>query len=214
MDETVPFEKNQRLRLSILNFNRSLVAHIRSASTNNLWLQLAEPSLGLEPHHLEQDVQVSFWRDGSLHNSEVNVLATYLDSGEIQVTRPKRTKIMQRRQTFREIVSVPVTVTSAIADPETMDLEAQKVTTQDLGGGGLCVQASESMNMRVNEEIQLEIQLPEHHVKARGCVRWCDQTQDGRILYGIAFTRIAEREQDFVYGFLFNLQRNRLRPTS
>lgn len=211
----IAFDRGQRLRLRLRSHDRELGVEVSEHSESSLWLQLNEPAIWLDDRLLEGGVDLSFWRAGVRHLAEdLPVLTFDLDRGRIQVERPLSTNVVQRRRTFREMVEVPVRLARADAEPDTLDLSPERGITQDLGGGGLCLQTEGTMPVTVNEEVQIELELPEHAVRARGRVRWAIQGSDGTTKIGVAFTRIAEREQDRVYGFLFDLQRHRLRPAT
>lgn len=210
----VPFERNQRLRLRPRGLDREIPADVLVVHAETLWLGLPGPNLGLEDHHLWPGVDLSFWRDGARHVAKsTTVLAFDLDAGRLHLERPRATTITQRRRTFRETVEIPVQIAPVEKGPNTADLRPQEVITQDLGGGGLCLQSKAPLNLCIDDEIQLELDLPGQTVKARGRVRWSELVDNGMSRVGVAFTRISEREQDTVYGFLFNLQRNRLRAS-
>lgn len=215
MREPVSFERKQRLRLRPQGRDQELVVEVLGQKGNALCLRLDEPALWLEDHHLEGGVELAFWRDGARHIAEkVPLMAFDLDRGLLNVERPRQTRVVQRRQTFRESVEVPVRFAPADQLPETQDLGVEDAVTQDLGGGGLCIQSLAPLTVDVDDELQLELQLPTRKVRARGRVRWsaCEKSGSSRI--GVAFTRITEREQDLVYGYLFEVQRNRLRSSA
>lgn len=211
MRQAISFEQSQRLRLGLSGHDREIAVDVVAVRDQALWVHLAEPAIWLNDHHLESGVNLAFWQQGARHIAEgVAVEAFDLDRGRIQLRRPTRTKVVQRRKTFRETVEIPVRLMPADAPPETADLSAREAITQDLGGGGLCLQ-TEGGGFAVDDEIQLEIALPEQRVRARGRVCWASPGEGGETRLGVAFTRIAEREQDTVYGFLFELQRARMR---
>lgn len=222
----VLFESKQRLRISLPNIEVAIAADVQSTDGRSVWIRLREPLIGLEPRHLAKGVQLSFWRTGGWHIAErVRVLTFDLDQGMLQLERPDKTTIIQRRRTFRENIELPVQVSTLTGNaslpvtvnidsaPETIDISQRKASTMDLSGGGMCLQTSSDTVLDVNQEIRLELDLPTQRVRARGRVRWAQTEEDGHHRYGIAFTRIAEREQDLVFGFLFDLQRSRLRNT-
>lgn len=215
MSDPVPFERKQRVRLRPSGYEQDLVIEIVDVRPNALWSKLVEPTMWLEDHHLEGGVDLAFWRHGSRHVARsVSVLAFDLDRGRLHLARPTQTDVVQRRRTFREPVEVPVRLTAVDEAPETADLGSAELTTQDIGGGGICLQSEREVPLRVNDEVKLELALPERRIRARGRVRWSRRGEDGLIKVGVAFTRISEREQDFVYGFLFDLQRTRVRASS
>lgn len=210
MTDRIIFERHQRLRLRLRGHDREIAVDVTAVTPDDVWVRLAEPAIWLEDHHIESGMDLSFWSRGARHLVENAKVITFdLDRGRIQLARPDETTVVQRRKTFRETVEVPVRLISS--DEETADLSG---TTSDLGGGGLCVQASEQASITIDDELQLELRLPQHTVRARGRVRWlAPGEEDGTVKVGLAFTRIGEREQDWVYGFLFDLQRNRLRAS-
>lgn len=206
------FERKQRVRLRMRSYDREAAAEVSAATEDTVWVKLSEPHLWLDDRHLEGGIDLSFWRNGHRHVAqEVGVITYDLDRGRIQLKRPRSFEIIQRRKTFRETVEVPVRWVRADLPEETLDLQPGEAVTEDLGGGGLCI-SGDAMSVGVNEELQLEIELPDRTVRARGRVRWAGEGPDGKTRMGLAFTRIGEREQDLVYGFLFDLQRSRLRP--
>mgnify|MGYP006287714471 CR=1 FL=1 len=208
MSESQAFERKQRLRLRFPAHDRELAVDVTAVNEDSLWIMLAEPALWMEDHHVESGVELSFWRDGARHVAEdVEVLAYDLDRGRIHVAQPETTRVAQRRRTFRETVELPVHIRAVDGRA------AEETVTQDLGGGGLCVSATQDLSLGIDDEVQVELQLPERFVSARGRIRWAVPTAGGRVKLGLAFTRIGEREQDWVYGFLFNLQRSRLRAS-
>lgn len=214
MSEPVPFERKQRLRLRPSGHERDVAIEVVEVRPNALWSKLAEPTLWLEDHHLESGVDLAFWRQGARHVARaVQVLAFDLDRGRLHLARPLTTDVVQRRRTFRELVEVPVRLVPVDLAPETVDLSGHKLTTQDIGGGGVCLTSPADVTLGVDAEVKLELDLPDRRIRARGRVRWSAKGQDGTTKVGVAFTRISEREQDFVYGFLFDLQRNRVRAS-
>lgn len=215
MIEAIAFERRQRLRLRPSGHDREIAVDVVAVQGDALWVQLGEPALWLEDHHLEGGVELAFWKDGTRHVAEsVSVLAFDLDRGRIHLRRPPRTVVVQRRKTFREAVEVPVRVAPVHKKDDVSHAPVHEVITQDVGGGGLCLRCPGTLGLSINDEVQLELALPRQQVRARGRVRWAREDEDGRVRLGLAFTRITEREQDFVYGFLFDVQRSRLRATS
>jgi hypothetical protein len=214
MREPIPFERNQRLRLGFRGHEREVAVDVIAVHDESLWVDLAEPALWLEDRHLEGGTQLAFWRRGERHVAEAVVVDAFdLDRGRLQLRRPATSKVVQRRKTFRETVEVPVRLAPVDEGPETADMTPREARTQDIGGGGLCIQTAETTGLGVDDELQLELALPMRRVRARGKVRWARRGDDGLTRFGVAFTRIAEREQDTVYGFLFDLQRSRLRAS-
>ncbi|MBX2811979.1 MAG: PilZ domain-containing protein [Myxococcales bacterium] len=220
MGQATLFEAHQRVRISLLPMDTTISAEVVGFDRAGMHIRLREPLVGLEPHHLDGGVRVSFWRDGSWHVADpVEVLGFNLDTGTVRVSKPKRTFAVQRRKTFREAVEVPVhlAVVGNLFPPaeighETVDLAAQSGATQDIGGDGVCLQCT-GPAPHVDQEVRLELELPNNRIQARGKVRWSASDDTGQGRCGVMFTRISEREQDLVYGFLFDLQRNRLRKS-
>lgn len=212
MSDAVPFQRNQRIRLRPRGHDQEVVAEVIEARASAIWAQLLDAAPWLEDHHLEGGIELAFWHHGSRHLApHVRVRAFDLDRGRIHLERPSRTQVVQRRQTFREIVQIPARLLPADQPPETRDLEGRSVTTQDIGGGGVCLHVEGESGYAINDEILLELNLPRSPVRARGRIRWARKDEAGMTKLGVAFTRISQREKDQVYGFLFDVQRNRLR---
>ncbi|MEL6183516.1 MAG: PilZ domain-containing protein [Myxococcota bacterium] len=212
MSDAVPFQRNQRIRLRPRGHDQEVAAEVIDARASALWTQLLDAAPWLEDHHLEGGVELAFWQHGSRHLApHARVLAFDLDRGRIHLERPTRTQIVQRRQTFRESVQISARLLPADQPPETRDLVGREVTTQDIGGGGVCLQIPGQTGYAIDDELLIELSLPQSSVRARGKVRWSKQDEDGLTKLGVAFTRISQREKDLVYGFLFDVQRHRLR---
>lgn len=209
MKESIAFERHQRIRLAIVG-HEEVAADVLEAGPDRLSVRLTEPAVWLEAHHLSAGIELAFWNGSVRHQSEpVPVIDYDLDAGRLDLAPPRELRVVQRRSTFREPVELPVKLSPAHGEPDTVDLEG---ITRDLSGSGMCLEATSDLPIAVDDELQVELEIGGRRVRARGRVCWAEPVERGTRL-GLAFTRIAEKEQDSVYGYLFDLQRSRLRAS-
>ncbi len=215
MPDLVRFERHQRMHVLFPDLGTKLSVEITEVEPRQMMVKLIEEASWLEENHLRNLVDLRFWARGTLYEcDQVKILSHQFPRGQFTLARPMKKKELMRRQTFRETVQVPITMHLDEGNT-TVDLNGPQVAvTQDLSGGGCCVETPMDLALHIDDEFELELNLPQRKVKARAQVRWAKaQEEQGTRKVGLAFTQIDERERDTVFGFLFELQRSR-RPGS
>ena len=210
MAEPISFIRNQKLRMGL--FQREVLVEVVATHGHELWLRLAEPALWLQKHHFERGVDLVFNNNDERHIARsVGILRIDLDKGRIYLRRPIQSSPIQRRHMFREDVKLPVRLIHSHNNQSEESLEA---ITQDLSGGGLCFETTTDIQLKVGDKLGLELQLPRRKVRTQASVCWAKKDNSGATKVGVQFKDISERAQDWVYGYLFDIQRKRILPTA
>ena len=72
--------------------------------------------------------------------------------------------------------------------------------TLDLSTGGIKLEVNR--NYPISSEIEINLQIKENIIRARGVVAHVDELKNGKIGIGVRFSKITEHDRDTIQDFL------------
>lgn len=189
-------------------FSERYASRVENISEDEL--VLASPIYNRVPLHLPTDsvLNIWFWDNVAIYTFRTTVITNKFEKIPLLFLRnPVSIERVQNREYVR--VQCLLNVMLRYENPEGVCQELW-CRTRDLSGGGMMLVLSKPVHLKENSEAYLQFQLGDDLIRSMGTVIWKDWELDSegieRLILGVKFTTISNRDRQLVVKFVYQKQ--------